>query len=133
MHRKFISYIHEGKLVMTMEMGEFIKTYPRKEIQVILGQPTKPRSNDQNQYMWAVPLKMIADETGEEAEYWHEFFKQKFLCIGEKMINGQLIKLTKSTTELSTVEMEDYLARMRTWAAINLGMNIPEPNQVAWQ
>jgi len=36
----------------------------------------------------------------------------------------------KSTTSLSTVEMEDYLSKCRQFGSLTLGIFIPLPNEV---
>jgi hypothetical protein len=39
------------------------------------------------------------------------------------------MKIPRSTATLSTLEMEDYLARVREFASMELGCYIPEPNE----
>lgn len=36
----------------------------------------------------------------------------------------------RSTTDLTTIEMEEYLSKIRTWASMTLSCYIPEPNEV---
>ena len=75
--------------------------------------------------MWGVVYQLIADHTGSSPEDVHNHLKVEFLRVG-----GDKIPTTKSTTELSTVEMEDYLAKCRGWASRELGVYIPEPNEI---
>lgn len=93
------------------------------------GRPfTKGRSNNQNSYLWGVVYQLIAEYTGHSTEELHEAFKHMFLprttFLGDKEIIAN-----KSTTELSTSEMEEYLMRIRVWAAQELGCSIPLPNE----
>lgn len=92
------------------------------------GRGGKPRSHSQNSYLWGVVYPLIAEYTGHSTEELHEAFKHLFLpratFLGDKEILAN-----KSTTELSTVEMEDYLMRVRVWAGEELGVSIPLPNE----
>ncbi len=97
----------------------------------------KSRSNPQNSYYWGVVIDMLSENTGFTPDEMHEVLKNRFLNYSKKLklhplgiSNLETQKLTKSTTALTTVEMEGYLSSIRTWASINLGCYIPEPNEV---
>ena len=60
----------------------------------------------------------------------HEILKQQFLITETKIIKDKEYKITKSTTALNTSEFEDYLSKIRSWASVDLGIFIPEPNDV---
>lgn len=96
-----------------------------KRITVTLGRFRKPRSTNQNAYMWAVVYQAIALETGSEPEEVHEAMGVRFRLVH----GGKLGVKVRSTTDLSTVEMEDYLAKVRAYAATELGILIPLPNE----
>ena len=86
------------------------------------------RSNEQNRYYWGVVLKMIADYCGyfsqEEIESLHTEMCRLFLPgVG-------MLALPTRTSDLSTVEMNDYMKKVRAWAASELGVYIPEPNEI---
>lgn len=108
------------------------KQFNGKHITVTVGRYRKPRSNEENNYYFGVVVKMIADDIGEESENVHESLKSLFLTdIRYIKVRGKLVKITKvkSTTDLSTLEMEDYLERIRRWASELLGIVIPLPEQ----
>jgi hypothetical protein len=93
--------------------------------------PKKDRSIKENNYYHGVVVKMIADEVGELPETIHEELKYMFLKYeGLNKLNGETEWRVKSTTELSTVEMEEYLEYCRVWAHEFLELVIPLPNQV---
>lgn len=94
-------------------------------VEVIVRTPRKPRTSPENKYYWGVILKMIADETGATPEDVHQEMRRMFLRAG-----GETIPITKSTTELSTTEFEDYLSKIRMWAANFLNLIIPLPGEV---
>ena len=87
----------------------------------------KERSLEQNSYYWGVVIKILEDDgPGYSKDEWHEALKAKFLTYE----NVPGIPTQLSTTQLSTIEFEIYLEKIRRWAASFLGINIPEPNQV---
>lgn len=87
------------------------------------------RSTNQNSYMWGVCIKILSDSTGFSKEEMHDILKHKFLTVEKQTKSGQVLQVTRSTASLNTSEMEEYLARIRQWAAEYLDCNIPEPNE----
>lgn len=96
-------------------------------VEVTVERRRKIRSNEQNAYYHGVVLKLIADECGyrgeAELEGLHEELKRMFLPK-----SGRL-NIVKSTASLSTVEFSEYIEKVRAWAAEELGIYIPDPNE----
>jgi len=87
--------------------------------------PNRPtRSNQQNAYLWGVVYDIIGKDTGYAPDEVHQIMTEKFLSY-EK--NGRMF--VKSTTKLNTVEMEEYLERIRKFASMDLTIFIPLPNE----
>ena len=86
----------------------------------------KQRSLDQNAYYWGVVVKILAWEIGYTKDEMHEALKVKFLTYE----NVKGIPTVLSTANLNTKQFEVYLEMVRRWAAMDLGIVIPEPNQV---
>lgn len=86
------------------------------------------RSNPQNRYYWAACVNLLSDHTGFNTDEIHEILKHKFLK-KRMMLMTTIHDITKSTTELTTAEMEDYLSKVRQWASQELSVNIPEPSE----
>jgi hypothetical protein len=84
----------------------------------------KGRSLNQNNYYYGVIIQLIVDFTGEDASVVHEYLKWQFL-----RDDSTPISRTKSTTNLSTVEAEDYYMKCRRWAFDTFGIFIPIPNE----
>ena len=91
------------------------------------------RSKHQNNFYWKCVVGLIAAETGNTSDEIHELMKSIFL----KRIVYILTKSgvqekasVRSTTELTTKEFEEYLESIRRWSAQELGVIIPEPNEV---
>ena len=103
------------KYIQGLKPGQYDVTIKKHE---------KQRSNPQNKYYWAVCVKMIADETGLTTDETHEALKMKFLPK-----HHDLLPTVKSTTKLTTIEFQAYIAEIVMWAAEFLGLVIPDPDQ----
>ena len=86
------------------------------------------RSLKQNAAYWAIVVPAIADYCGYEKDEAHEALKFRFLRKGEP---DALLPTTRSTTELTVQEFEDYVRQVRQFAAETLGLDIPEPSEVS--
>lgn len=93
----------------------------------------KIRSLPQSKYYWGVCIKILSDELGYTDEEIHEVCKSMFLkdVIHLKTKGGGLkeVVIVKSTRDLTTIEFEDYLSKIRVFASLELGIFIPEPNE----
>lgn len=130
----FYGTVEKGKLKIDNQT-EFLAYLCslKGNVQVSVGRRRKPRSIQENNYYFGVVVKTIGDEIGEAPQRTHELLKSLFLKeITYKTIRNkpERFERIKSTTELSTVEMEVYLEEIRRWAAEFLNVSIPEPNQV---
>ena len=73
-------------------------------------------------------LGILESDTGMSADDFHIYFRSKFLQ-ATKEINGEMIEYTRSTTELKTMEAEDYYSKIRMFASVEIGCFIPLPNE----
>jgi hypothetical protein len=113
-----------------------INSFEGKEILITFEKPKNKRSNQQNNYLWAVlyPItqQAIKNEWGEvwNIEKVHEFYKIQFNVI-EKVNEdtGQVIKLPKSTTENTTTQQEEYHLQIREFLQEWFNITAPMPNQ----
>lgn len=118
--------------------GEAIRRMDGKEVVISLGKHVKKRSSPQNAYYWAVVVKICHEifvDAGNdvEPEDVHRFLKE---FVGGSIFamvvctpDGKRRTIIRSSTDLDTREMEDFLERCRAWAAEN-GREIPLPNEV---
>jgi hypothetical protein len=60
----------------------------------------------------------------------HEVLKAMFLW-AEKEVAGQVVRYSRSTAGLSTIEFEDFCGRIREWASVSLSVFLPLPNEVS--
>ena len=97
-------------------------------VEVTAEKQKRHRTSEQNRYYWGVVLKTIADFCGyfsaDELESLHQELRRKFLPAAGRL------ELPVSTAKLSTVEMNDYIEKIRAWAARDLGVYVPDPNEV---
>jgi len=96
-----------------------------KRFEEVLRQQKTKRSENQSRYYFGVVLDILSKHTGYESDEMHEILKFKFL---RKRINND-VEYVQSTTKLNTAEMEEYLEKIRRWAAVELYCNIPLPNE----
>ena len=106
--------------------------YSKKDVETIRGhafetaKPTKKmtRSQKQNAYMWGVVYKTIGAELGYLPDEIHQLMQKQFLSyenLGEIFV--------KSTTKLNTKSMEEYLEKIRIFAATELSITVLKPNE----
>lgn len=99
---------------------------------IILETFKKGRSNQQNRYLWGVVYEKLSEHLGHTKDEIHAIMGGMFLrqwTLIEEKNGSREIEFVRSTTSLTTVEMEKYLRDIREWASIELGFWIPEPNE----
>lgn len=130
--------VHGGKLIA--DEPELLKAAFRchegKRVQIEVKRWRKQRSDPQNKYYWKIIVMMVMEAMGydeDDKELVHE--KLKWECNYEMRIVGKgsdrkETRAPMSTAILSTVEFEAYEERCRRWAANELSIYIPLPNEV---
>lgn len=106
---------------------DYIEKNDKKKVVIDIGLEKSKRSLSQNDYLWGVVYKKIAEHTGHTEDELHEYFKRK--CLPPKFIKvmGKEIKVPSSTTELNKVEFSEYIEKIRAEVA-PMGIVIPEAN-----
>jgi len=96
----------------------------------------KPRSNDQNGWLWGCIYPLLLDamiDAGWEftnVEQLHEFFKAQMTA--DEVVNretGEIVKFPSSTSSMSTVEFSAYCEKLREYAREYLNVEIPDPDK----
>lgn len=96
----------------------------------------KPRSNDQNGWLWGCIYPMLLDaliDAGWDfvnVEQVHEFFKAQMTA--DKVVNkhtGEIIEFPCSTASMDTVTFSTYCEKLREYASGYLCIEIPEPDK----
>lgn len=121
----FYGSVIEGKF--TFDAPDDFKSYIRTlkgQIQVTVEKRKKNRTSKENRYYWGVVIPILADHFGYEGEEMHEALKWQFL----RKPHSKL-PTVQSTAAMSTIEFEEYMRKIRTWAAMEYSISIPEPNE----
>jgi hypothetical protein len=108
----------------------------RWELEVTVKRQTTTRSLQANRYYWGVVVAALSEHTGYTPDELHDFLKMKFIpkrlavCDGNGVVVDELV-LGGSTREMNTIEFYDYVESIRMWAAEELGVVTPDPNEDA--
>lgn len=117
-------------------MKEDIKAFKEGErVWVTIERYYRKRTLEQNRVLhWY--FNEISDETGMSMDEVKEFFASKFLTVDMVDNNGEIrcdpetgevMTRVKSTTELNTVEANEYSEKIRMWANEYLNLQLPLP------
>ena len=127
MTRIFFGVIKGGKVVFNKitEFSSYLAGLEGKDVEIIVRKIRKDRSNPQNRYYWGVVINLLCECTGYSDAEMHDALKMLFLRVDDRKI-----PTLRSTADLTTVEFEEYLDKVRMWAAEELSCIIPLPNEV---
>ena len=110
-------------------MAAYCRRLPSgRAVDVTIATPRKRRSDAQNNWYWA-SLGELAEHTGHTAHELHEHFAGLFLT--SEGADG--IRVTRSTTGLTTAEFTRYIEQCQQFSAERLDWYWPEPDQVETQ
>jgi hypothetical protein len=105
---------------------EYLLSLAGAEVDVQIGKHYKKRTEQENRYYYGVIIPIVAEEIGEEdKDIVHSWLQ--IAVDHKKTIGGHDVPL--GTSELSTVEFEDYASRARMFASKFLNVYIPLPNE----
>ena len=109
------------------KLSDELKHFSGKDVELIIRRKKKYRSVEQNRLMW-LWYGIMADHTGFTSDEIHSIMKSKFLHtekVDEK--TGVIYPYIRSTTELTTIEMIDYMTSIQKFASEDLQIVLPEP------
>lgn len=115
-----------------IKLDHFIKN--GKVVELI--EKKKKRSISQNNYLHLI-LSIYAIETGTDLEYAKQtVFKvivnpETFKAQSVNKITGEVIEYYRSSANLNTAEMTLCIDRFRNHSSIDLGIYLPEPDDLA--
>lgn len=110
---------------------EAIRTAP-EGMEVIVQKHKSKRSLSQNALHWKrldIIRMHIADSTGRvfSAEELHDFFKRKFLPVRLVEIDGDVEKVTQTTTDKDTKQMTEFMDAIDRYCIERLSLYLPVP------
>lgn len=100
-----------------------------KQWEVIIRPKKSFRSLPQNKLYW-LWLSCIADETGNDRNDLHDYFKDAYLPTKEVRINNLKRIVLMSTTELKTNQFKQYLENIKYFALSILNITLPNPDDL---
>lgn len=114
-------------------VASYINKLPEgKHYDVAITLKRDKRSLSQNRYYWAC-ITCISDETGSPKEQIHDTFRDMFLPKVEVPdITGEVIQKAISTTNLNTKQFAEYMNQIFVFAAQELGIVLPTPEDDTW-
>lgn len=110
---------------------------PKKMWKVTISLYRRDRSDLQNNALWGVAYKLLSDETGNDMEDLHDYFLRKYFGEVEVWVLDERIKRPRRTTTtnsegkrdlITTVEFKEFYALIQRIAAIEAGVDIPDPD-----
>jgi len=126
----FCGKVQKGVLQVDIRFYSWLSTLEGLDVEIVVRKKRSKRSDPQNRYYWGVVVAMIADHCGYTSEELHEALKEKFLGANERDEHG-LIKIG-STAALSKDEFAQYVNKVVQFAAMSLGVYIPDPSMVEY-
>lgn len=132
----YYSMVEKGHLVPSCRqaISEALRSMDGKVVEITIKEQKKVRSLSQNAYYWAVVLPPIVSlfkswGNNVDALQVHEYLKREVGKLSQVLImpDGEA-KVTVSSADLKTVAFEEYLQKVRMWAA-EWDLNIPLPNE----
>jgi hypothetical protein len=136
---EFDGIVKDGKIPheMSLAIRDVIRRFEGKRLKVTIAKYKRQRSRRQNAYYWGVIVEHVFDmfvEYGNDVtkEDVHQYLKEHIGKLFKEIEGpgGEIKTIIRSSTELSTIEWEDYCERCRAWSA-ELGRVIPLPNEMA--
>lgn len=92
------------------------------------------RSQQANRFYWGVVVAVLSEYTGFTPDEMHDWLKMKFIpkklavCDGNGEVQGEFV-MGGSTRKMNTAQFTDYIETIRAWAASELDVQIPDPNE----
>ena len=98
---------------------------------LIQAQPYRRRRTlEQNAFLHAVPIKMICEHTGHSVDDMKQWLMGQAFGWEEYTVMGEARKKPRlGTSQLNTEQFAWFLEWLEAWAAQELGMIIPKPNE----
>ncbi len=121
----FYSRVINGKTKLINREGfdRFIASLDGMEIDIGIRKHRKPRSLNQNGYLWFMYTYIAEHVDGHTKDSIHEAFGQLF-----RTDRSSSLPTVKSTTDMSTVEMTEYWEKIWQFCAETLDIVVPDPN-----
>jgi hypothetical protein len=121
----YYSRVIDGKIKLLNRQGfdQIVKSLDGMEVDVGLRKHRKARTLRQNSYLWFMYGYIAERIDGHTKDTIHEAMGILF-----RLDRTGPIPTVKSTTAMSTVEMNEYVERIHQFCAETLDIVVPDPN-----
>jgi hypothetical protein len=125
------SIVAPGRFVAldTMGLRTFLQDHIGTTLDLVFREPKSRRSADQNAYLHAVPLRIIAEHLG------YTIPECKYALMGHcwgwefNALAGREVPVKPHTSEMSRKDCDYFIDWVIPWAAEQFGLAIPLPNE----
>ncbi len=131
------SSVKDGVLATNRKyISDVVKSFEGANIIITIEKRKKKRSNNQNAFYFGIVIPIMMDAFKDAwGEYYsatevHEALKAKY-CYKEQIneSTGEILQIPSSTTNLSTIEWEEYIDKIRAFAFEWFNVSVPMPNE----
>lgn len=120
-----------GAVTMDKDFNLMCSLLRNGEYTVKIVRKTQPRTISQNSLMW-MWYKCMEEATGQPKGDFHDYYKAKFLT-RQVVIGNRWVTVVGSTTDLNTLQMTNYLEKVKADAATEFGISLPLPEDRNYQ
>lgn len=134
---QFFSKVEGGHIDINCRqaIATALKSLEGKTAKITIEEKKRKRSLPQNAFYWSAiipPIVNMFNEYGNnvDAEQVHEYLKAEVGGLNQQVTlpDGEVKIMPGSSALLRTMEFEDYLTKLRAWAA-SFGLMLPFPNE----
>jgi len=128
---RFTGVIKNSKLHLDdiESYNNYLLTLEDKRVELVVKKEEIARTNQQSRYLFGVVYEIISESTGYSKEEVHEMMKSIHLK-DHKEVNGKRYTVIRSTHDLTTIEMTEYIENCKRFASQELNLVIPESNRI---
>lgn len=114
------------------EASKLLDSYSKRGEYVKIVARSPQRTLPQNAYMHVL-FSIFSLETGYSNEYTKQYIFKRFVChdvfLDVEIVDGKEVVQVRSTNDLSKAECHLCLERFRNFAALELGIYLPQPHE----
>ncbi len=134
---KFHGYVDGGKFHFKEREKDawdrIVKQLFNQDVEIILQQPEKDRSDQQRKYYYGVIVKRLCEVSGYDKDDMNEILAKRCLSFEISMKDGCVETFYRRPSSLNTKETELFHEKCRQFAMSEYQVYIPLPNEVEGQ
>jgi hypothetical protein len=130
MKLNYYSDVKNGNLQKNVRelIAKELPHFEGKRVEITIKKVSSQRSVQQNR-LWWLYIKIIADEIGYDKDTLHEIAKFKFLKM-EAVVErtGEVMEFIGSSAKLNKTDFGELVFKLQQWAADSFGIVLPDPS-----